>query len=150
MDSDQKVPSQPKLLRTFLDVLLNENVWRAIVVQLVAVLLAVLIGAIILLVSGANPIQAYEALLRGSFGSATAFGRTLEKATPLIFSGLAVAFAFKAGMFNIGAQGQLLLGAITAAFLGFSIHGLPAYIHMPLALIGGALAGGLYGIIPGA
>ena len=133
-----------------LDVLLNENVWRAIAVQVVAVLLAVLIGAIILLVSGANPFEAYAALLRGSFGTPTALGRTLEKATPLIFSGLAVAFAFKAGMFNIGAQGQLLFGAITAAFLGFSIHGLPAFIHMPLALIGGALAGGIYGIIPGA
>ncbi len=150
MDSDQKAPSQPTFLRTMLDVLLNENVWRAIAVQVVAVLLAVLIGAIILLVSGANPFEAYAALLRGSFGTPTALGRTLEKATPLIFSGLAVAFAFKAGMFNIGAQGQLLFGAITAAFLGFSIHGLPAFIHMPLALIGGALAGGIYGIIPGA
>ena len=150
MDSEQKVPTQPKFLRAILDVLLNENVWRTIAVQVVAVLLAVLIGAIILLVSGANPIEAYAALLRGSFGTTTALGRTLEKATPLIFSGLAVAFAFKAGMFNIGAQGQLLLGAITAAFLGFAIHGLPAFIHMPLALIGGALAGGLYGVIPGA
>lgn len=150
MDSDQKVPTQPKFLRTFLDVLLNENVWRAIAVQVVAVLLAVLIGAILLIISGANPLQAYGALLKGSFGTATALGRTLEKATPLIFSGLAVAFAFKAGMFNIGAQGQLLFGAITAAFIGFSIHGLPAFIHMPLALIGGAVAGGLYGVIPGA
>ena len=150
MDSEQKVPTQPKFLRAILDVLLNENLWRTIAVQVVAVLLAVLIGAIILLVSGANPIEAYAALLRGSFGTTTALGRTLEKATPLIFSGLAVAFAFKAGMFNIGAQGQLLLGAITAAFLGFAIHGLPAFIHMPLALIGGALAGGLYGVIPGA
>ncbi len=150
MDSEQKVPTQPKFLRAILDVLLNENVWRTIAVQVVAVLLAVLIGAIILLVSGANPIEAYAALLRGSFGTTTALGRTLEKATPLIFSGLAVAFAFKAGMFNIGAQGQLLLGAVTAAFLGFAIHGLPAFIHMPLALIGGALAGGLYGVIPGA
>jgi general nucleoside transport system permease protein len=150
MDSDQKVPSQPKFLRTFLDVLLNENLWRAIAVQVMAVLLAVLIGAIILIVSGANPLEAYAALLRGSFGTPTALGRTLEKATPLIFSGLAVAFAFKAGMFNIGAQGQLLFGAITAAFLGFTIHGLPAFIHIPLALIGGAVAGGLFGIIPGA
>jgi len=150
MDSDQKAPSQPKFLRTFLDVLLNENLWRAIAVQVVAVLLAVLIGAIILIVSGANPLEAYAALLRGSFGTPTALGRTLEKATPLIFSGLAVAFAFKAGMFNIGAQGQLLFGAITAAFLGFTIHGLPAFIHIPLALIGGAVAGGLFGIIPGA
>jgi len=150
MDSEQKVPSRPNFLRTFLDVLLNENVWRAVAVQVMAVLLAVLIGAVILLVSGANPIQAYGALLRGSFGTITALGRTLEKATPLIFSGLAVAFAFKAGMFNIGAQGQLLLGAITAAFLGFAIHGLPPYIHMPLALLGGAMAGGLYAFIPGA
>jgi simple sugar transport system permease protein len=150
MDSDQKVPTKPKYLRSVLDVLLNENFWRAILVQVVAVLLAVLIGAIILIISGANPFEAYAALFRGAFGTPTALGRTLEKATPLIFSGLAVAFAFKAGMFNIGAQGQLLFGAITAAFLGFSIHGLPAFIHIPLALIGGAVAGGLFGIIPGA
>jgi ABC-type uncharacterized transport system permease subunit len=150
MESEPKVPSQSKALRTFKDILLNESAWRAIAVQLAAVLLALLIGAILLLVSGANPIEAYGALLRGSFGSMTAFGRTLEKATPMIFAGLAVAFAFKAGLFNIGAQGQLLFGAIMAAFLGFAIHGLPAFIHMPLALIGGALAGGLYGIIPGA
>jgi len=150
MDSDQKVPNQPKFLRSVLDVLLNENAWRTILVQVVAVLLALLIGAVILLISGANPIEAYAALFRGAFGTPIAVGRTLEKATPLIFSGLAVAFAFKAGMFNIGAQGQLLFGAITAAFLGFALHGLPPYIHMPVALIGGALAGGAYAIIPGA
>ena len=150
MDSDQKVPTQPKFLRSVLDVLLNENAWRTILVQVVAVLLALLIGAVLLLISGANPIEAYAALFRGAFGSPIAIGRTLEKATPLIFSGLAVAFAFKAGMFNIGAQGQLLFGAITAAFLGFALHGLPSYIHMPLALIGGALAGGAYAYIPGA
>jgi simple sugar transport system permease protein len=150
MDSDQKVPTQPKFLRSILDVLLNENVWRTILVQVVAVLLALLIGAVLLLLSGANPLEAYAALFRGAFGTPIAIGRTLEKATPLIFSGLAVAFAFKAGMFNIGAQGQLLFGAITAAFLGFALHGLPPYIHMPLALLGGALAGGAYAFIPGA
>jgi ABC-type uncharacterized transport system permease subunit len=150
MDSDQKIPTQPKFLRSILDVLLNENAWRTILVQVVAVLLALLIGAVLLLISGANPLEAYAALFRGAFGSPIAIGRTLEKATPLIFSGLAVAFAFKAGMFNIGAQGQLLFGAITAAFLGFALHGLPPIIHMPLALIGGALAGGAYAIIPGA
>ena len=119
-------------------------------IPLAAVLLAMLIGAIILLISGANPIQAYAALFRGAFGSMTALGRTLEKATPLVFSGLAVAFAFKAGLFNIGAQGQLLFGAITSAAIGFGIEGLPAIIHLPLALLGGALAGALYGAIPGA
>jgi ABC-type uncharacterized transport system permease subunit len=121
---------QPEGART--RYLLNQ-VWRAVSVPIAAVLLAALIGAVILLVSGANPLSAYGALLRGSFGSATGFSRTLEKATPLIFSGLAVAFAFKAGLFNIGAQGQLLIGAIISAWLGFSIKGLPLYIHAPLA-----------------
>ena len=123
---------------------------REISIPVAAVLLALLIGAIILLVSGANPIRAYGALFQGAFGSMTALGRTLEKATPLVFSGLAVAFAFKAGLFNIGAQGQLLFGAITAAAIGFGIEGLPAIVHIPLAFFGGALAGALYGAIPGA
>ncbi|MGB2965351.1 MAG: ABC transporter permease [Anaerolineales bacterium] len=126
------------------------NVTKVISVPIFAVLLAVLIGAIILIVSGASPIEAYAALIKGSFGDVDAFTRTLEKATPLVFSGLAVAFAFKAGLFNIGAQGQLLFGAIVAAALGFAIEGLPAYIHAPLALMGGALAGALFGAIPGA
>ncbi len=137
-------------LQSFIAVISNENLWRSLLVQIVAVLLAALIGAVILLVSGANPISAYTALINGSFGNMAAFGRTLEKATPLMFSGLAVAFAFKAGLFNIGAQGQLLFGAITAALIGFGVTGLPAFIHAPLALLGGTLAGALYGAIPGA
>ncbi|HNB52275.1 MAG TPA: hypothetical protein PK530_10050, partial [Anaerolineales bacterium] len=119
-------------------------------VPLGAVLLAGLIGAIILKISGASPLQAYAALIKGSFGDAEAFGRTMEKATPLIFSGLAVAFAFKAGLFNIGAQGQLLFGAIVSAYVGFAVTGLPFIIHAPLALLCGALAAALYGAIPGA
>jgi simple sugar transport system permease protein len=126
------------------------RLWRSVSVPLVAVILGLLIGAIILLVSGANPIDAYSALIEGAFGSPVAIQRTLEKATPLIFSGLAVAFAFKAGLFNIGAQGQLLVGAVVAAYVGFSIEGLPAIIHAPLALLIGGLAGALYGFIPGA
>ncbi|MEW5989584.1 MAG: ABC transporter permease, partial [Chloroflexota bacterium] len=124
--------------------------WRPVSVPVSAVLLAAVIGAIILAISGANPLRAYAALLQGSFGGLGALGRTLEKATPLVFSGLAVAFAFKAGLFNIGAQGQLLFGAITAAAIGFGVEGLPAVIHAPLALLGGALAGALYAAIPGA
>jgi len=126
------------------------GIWRAVSVPVAAVLLAALVGAIILLVSGASPIQAYGALLQGAFGSPSAIQRTLEKATPLMFSGLAVAFAFKAGLFNIGAQGQLLLGAITAAAVGFGIKGLPPFLHVSLALLAGGVAGALYGAIPGA
>jgi general nucleoside transport system permease protein len=124
--------------------------WRAISVPLLSIVLAALIGAIILWISGANPFTAYAALFRGAFGSPAAISRTLEKATPLMFSGLAVAFAFKAGLFNIGGQGQLLIGGIFAAYLGFAIEGLPFIIHMPLALIGGSLAGALYASIAGA
>jgi ABC-type uncharacterized transport system permease subunit len=124
--------------------------WKALSVPLLAVLLAALIGGVILIASGANPITAYIALLDGSFGSFTAFARTLEKATPLIFSGLAVAFAFKAGLFNIGAQGQLLLGAMTSAVVGFAVTGLPPILHASLALLAGIAAGALYGAIPGA
>ncbi|MCZ2115786.1 MAG: ABC transporter permease [Anaerolineae bacterium] len=124
--------------------------WQGISVPLVAVLLGLIIGALLLLVSGAQPLSAYGALFEGAFGTPAAIQRTLEKATPLIFAGLAVAFAFKAGLFNIGAQGQLLIGAVVAAYVGFSIQGLPAIIHAPLALLIGGLAGALYGFIPGA
>jgi len=126
------------------------DIWRAVSVPIGAVLLAALIGAFILWIYGANPLEAYGALLNGAFGSPAAIRRTLEKATPLVFSGLAVAFAFKAGLFNIGAQGQLLLGALTAAVVGFSISGLPPLLHASLALLAGGLAGALYGAIPGA
>ena len=125
-------------------------VWRVIAIPLAAVFLALLIGAILLAVSGANPIKAYSALIEGSFGSMKTLGRTLAKATPLIFSGLAVALAFKAGLFNIGAQGQLLLGAMVSAVVGFSVKGLPPFLHVTIALLAGAVAGGLYGAIPGA
>ncbi|MGZ9166306.1 MAG: ABC transporter permease [Anaerolineales bacterium] len=117
---------------------------------IIAVLLALLVGAVILQISGASPIQAYTALFKGAFGSLKAFGRTLEKATPLVFSGLAVAFAFKAGLFNIGAQGQLLFGAIVSAIVGYKLSGLPPFLHATLALLCGGIAGALYGIIPGA
>lgn len=125
------------------------SAWRSIRVPLVAILLALIIGAIILLATGVSPIRAYVALFKGAFGTTKYLQRTFEKTTPLIFSGLAVAFAFKAGLFNIGAQGQLLLGAITAAFIGFSLKGLPAALHIPLALLGGGFAGAFYGFIPG-
>jgi simple sugar transport system permease protein len=129
---------------------LLKRLWRAVSVPLFAVILAILIGAVILVVSGADPFRSYAALAQGAFGSGQTISRTLEKATPLMLSGLAVAFAFKAGLFNIGAQGQLIFGAITSAWLGYSITGLPWYLHAPLALLGGAVAGGLFGAIPGA
>jgi simple sugar transport system permease protein len=150
MNKKTSSPPKPSLLDIFGNIIRNENLRRVIILQLTSVLLAALIGAVILLLSGANPLQAYGALIKGSFGSMTILGRTLEKATPLVFNGLAVAFAFRAGLFNIGAQGQLLFGALTAGVVGFALTDLPGFIHAPLALLAGALAGALYAAIPGA
>jgi simple sugar transport system permease protein len=77
------------------------------------------------------------------------FTESLVQATPYIFAGLAVALGFRCGLFNIGAEGQFFMGALGAAFVGYSITGLPWFIHLPLALLGGAVAGGIWGAIPG-
>ena len=77
------------------------------------------------------------------------FTNSLVTATPYIFAGLAVALGFRCGLFNIGAEGQFYVGALGSAFVGYSITTLPWYIHLPLALLGGALAGGIWGAIPG-
>jgi simple sugar transport system permease protein len=77
------------------------------------------------------------------------FLESLVKSTPYIFASLAVALGFRAGLFNIGAEGQLFMGAIFAAFVGYSLQGVPAIIHIPLALLAGALGGAIWGFIPG-
>jgi ABC-type uncharacterized transport system permease subunit len=77
------------------------------------------------------------------------FTESLVLSTPYIFTGLSVAVGFRCGLFNIGAEGQFFMGALGAAFIGYSIEGLPAYIHLPLALLGGGLAGAIWGAIPG-
>jgi simple sugar transport system permease protein len=149
---EDQTPSQKNWLSAALQTLQepSKNIWYAVRIPLIAIILALLVGAVILALSGADPVVAYQALFRGAFGSARYIQRTLEKATPLIFAGLAVAFGFKAGIFNIGAQGQLLMGALTAGFVGFAVKGLPPAIHIPLALLSGAVAGAFFGAIPGA
>ena len=77
------------------------------------------------------------------------FFESLVASTPYIFGGLAVALGFRAGLFNIGVEGQLFIGAIFAAFVGYSITGLPTFIHLPLAFMAGALGGAIWGFIPG-
>ncbi|MHA2032379.1 MAG: ABC transporter permease, partial [Candidatus Kariarchaeaceae archaeon] len=109
---------------------------------------ALLVGALVLLITGYSPIQAYGALIIGAFGDIRGIGQTLAQATPIVFTALAFLFAFKAGLFNIGAEGQFLVGALAAAVVGISFNGLPSIIHIPLALIVGAVVGGLWALIP--
>ena len=112
--SEDSTPRGSTLRRLLLDF------GGALVFPLFAILISFLIGAVIVLATGNNPLEAYAALLEGAVGSPTAIGTTLLGATPLIFTGLAVAVAFRAGLFNIGGEGQLYIGAITAAWLGVS------------------------------
>jgi simple sugar transport system permease protein len=92
---------------------------------------------------------AYWGLFKGSFGSLRAISNTITGATPLLLAGLAVSSAFKAGLFNIGATGQMLAGAITGLWVGFAFQ-LPPIVHVPLALLAAAVGGALFGAIPGA
>ena len=128
------------------------RIWRifsAALPQIVAILLAFLTGAIVLLATGHSPIDAYIAVIRGAFGDIYGIGQTFTQSTPIIFTALAFIFAFKCGLFNIGGEGQLLIGGFTAALAGIYFGGLPAYIHAPLAVLAGAAGGALWGLIPG-
>jgi simple sugar transport system permease protein len=124
-------------------------------VPLLAVLTAIIVGGIVIAAVGGNPFAAYLGLFEGSFGSVKALSETAIWATPYIFAGLAVALAFKGGLFNIGAEGQLALGAVASAWVGYALPDLlgftlPIYIHLPLAILAGMLFGLLWGAIPGA
>ena len=120
-----------------------------LIIPIVAVLLALMLGALLILFIGKSPLVAYAALLKGAFGSKRDIAETLINVTPLIFTGLSIAFSFKCGLFNIGAEGQFIMGQIVAAWIGFSLTGLPTVIHMPLAFLAGALAGALWAALPG-
>jgi general nucleoside transport system permease protein len=127
----------------------------AMLVPLLAVFTAIVVGGIVIAAVGGNPFAAYLGLFQGSFGSVKAMSETAVWATPYIFAGLAVALAFKGGLFNIGAEGQLALGAVASAWVGYALPGLlgvtlPIYIHLPLAVFAGMLFGFLWGAIPGA
>jgi ABC-type uncharacterized transport system permease subunit len=120
----------------------------ALLFPLIAILISFIIGAVIMVATGNNPFSAYAALVQGAFGSPTALGRTLLNATPLIFTGLAVAVAFRAGLFNIGGEGQFFIGAITAAGLGVAL-GFLGPLGTVLVLLACLLTGFLWGAIPG-
>ena len=143
-----KVDDRPLLLR-----ISTGTDWRSsVLIPVLAVITALVLGGVIIMATGASfgeTMNAYLALLRGSVGSVKAISETLTAATPLILAGLSVALAFRAGLFNIGGEGQMLIGGMFAVFVGFSITGLPFYVHLPLALAAGIVGGAIWGFIPG-
>jgi len=126
----------------------------AMLIPFLAFVTAVILGGLIIFSVGGNPFVAYMGLLQGSFGSAKALSETAVWATPYIFAGLAVALTFKGGLFNIGAEGQLALGATSAALVGYALpiwlgFDLPKIIHLPLAILIGMMMGGFWAAIVG-
>lgn len=121
-----------------------------VVAPILAVLVALALSGVLIALAGAPVLEAYARIVQGAFGSRLALTETLTRTTPLILTGLAVAVAFRAKVWNIGAEGQLYVGALTAAFLGsqLGLAGLPGIALIPAVMIAGALAGMVLLLVP--
>ena len=134
----------------------NERNWKrtllgavdTITQPLIAVLVSFLLGAIVILVIGKNPLAAYGEMIRGAFGKQVYLMNTLKRATPIIMGGLAVCVAWRSGYEAMGGEGQMILGAMAAALVGYYFRA-PALIRIPAALIAAAAAGALYSMLSG-
>src|SRR5438105_843453 len=109
----------------------------ALIVPVLAVLTALVLGAVIIALTGGDVVKAYQGLWEGSLGRPRSISDTLIRTTPYIFGGLAVALAFKGGLFNIGVEGQITVGSLAAAFVGYAMSAVPFPFHLILAVAGG-------------
>lgn len=116
----------------------------------IATLAALAVGAVMLLILKVNPIEAYAALWDGAFGSANAFAETLVKATPLLLVALGICISFRGDVINIGGEGQMIIGAILATWVGLNVTGLPGWLTITLSMLAGFAGGAVWGGIPGA
>jgi len=114
-----------------------------------ALVLALLLGMLLIQLIGLDGPSAYNAMLLGAFGNKSAIGETIIKMTPLILTGLSFALANRCGLINIGAEGQLYVGGLTAVAVALYVPGLPIWLHLPLAIIAGFVGGGVWGMIAG-
>ncbi len=115
---------------------------------LLPIVFAFSVGAVFIALTGKNPLHIYGFLIEQSLLSRTGILNTLAYATPLIMTGLGIAVSFKAGLYNMGIEGQMYMGAFFATFLGFTLKGLPPIIHVTICILGGMAMGMLYSIIP--
>ncbi|HHD2752602.1 TPA: ABC transporter permease [Clostridium perfringens] len=123
--------------------------FKQLIISLMAIVLGLIAGAVLMAIMGHNPIEGYSFLFQGGLMNIERIGNTLATATPLILTGLSLAFAFKTGLFNIGAPGQMLMGGFFATAVGLTVE-LPTPILLPLMIIAGILGGALWAFIPGA
>jgi simple sugar transport system permease protein len=124
---------------------------QPILVPLYALLLSFIVGGVLIALIGVNPFEAYWALLRGAFGSWDRIAGSIARSVPFVGSALALAFAFRAGLFNIGAEGQLLIGGVTAAWVGTwsFMYDTPGLLAVPIIIFAGFIGGAVWGGIPG-
>ena len=127
--------------------------WRGAAAKVVpaalSLFIALLIGALLLILSGRNPVEAYGALLSGAFGSPARLAETLVKMTPFLILAISVSVSFRCGVWNIGAEGQLILGAIASFTVALLLRSWPALVVLPLTIVAGILGGALWGGIAG-
>ena len=122
--------------------------WAKILIPIAAILATLLLAAIPILIAGGDLLESYYALFFGALGTRFNLLETLIKMSPLLLTGLAVAFAFRAKFWNIGAEGQLMAGALMATTLGLSLKGVPAFLVLPMIILSGFLAGGIWAAVP--
>jgi simple sugar transport system permease protein len=129
-----------------------QRAWEVLAMPLLAILTAFLVGGVVIWITSgqlSTVFEAYGGLIRGAFFKQRGFSESLVAMTPYVFLSLGLAVGFKSGLFNIGVEGQFYIGAVSAAFVGQATSGLPAVIHLPLAVAAGAGGGALWGAIPG-
>lgn len=147
VESDLKEPGS-WMIRVIRDAV-SSVLAHSLVIQILSVIAALLVGAVVIRLIGGSPVTAYKALILGSMGNLKAIWETLVKATPLILTGLSFAYASRAGLINIGAEGQLYMGGFLATLIGTNFGWMPMIIHLPLTLLAGFIGGGLWGLIVG-
>ncbi|HNZ09224.1 MAG TPA: ABC transporter permease [Bacillota bacterium] len=122
---------------------------KELIVPVTAVFIGLVLGGILMTLTGVNAIEGYKALIMGCFGRLEYVSETIVYTTPLIFTGLAIALGFRCGLFNIGCEGQYIVGLIGAAVVGAMDLGLPTFIHLPLTMLSGMACGAIWASVPG-
>ncbi len=122
---------------------------QTVILPVIALVLALLISAVLLIITGYNPLTSYGYMWEGVFGNIRVFTEVLLKSTPLILVGTGIAVAFRCGVWNIGAEGQFYAGAVLATWVGIHLNNLPPILTIAAVFIAGAIGGGIWAIIPG-
>ena len=142
MNKTEKSPNNVNI--TFLG-----QLWSAIKRPLLGIFLGLLAGGLLIASSGVNPIDAYVAMARGAFSSLQSFSNVLVRSSPLLLGGVGVAIGIKSGVWNIGTEGYMYMGALGAATVGILPLNIPPFLHIILCFFAGAIAAGIWGFIPG-